>query len=122
MDTIIREHDDLPACPAPACPANTEMPDAESPGAWDDRRKWRAHLAAAAFFAGAIAVVNPAIADECTSMAELLRAAAGDDTLSRQDMRDVERTIEEAMAEQALGNQQACLSHFTLARQTLRVA
>lgn len=81
----------------------------------------RAPLAAAFFLAGAIALVNPAMAGECENMADLVRAAARDNSLSEEGMREIENVIEKAMRRLAHGDEQGCLSELSLAREALKL-
>ncbi|MEZ5870580.1 MAG: hypothetical protein R3D32_01805 [Nitratireductor sp.] len=79
-----------------------------------------APLAIAAFFAGAMALVNPAIADECDATSELVRSAARDRELTHDTMKRVEFALERALDRQANGDTAGCLSELSTVRQILR--
>ncbi|MEZ5800657.1 MAG: hypothetical protein R3D29_09535 [Nitratireductor sp.] len=82
-------------------------------------RQSLASLAAAAFFAGAMALVNPAIAGECDATTELVRSAARDKDLSSDLMAKVEVALERALDRQADGDDAGCLSELSVARRIL---
>ena len=83
------------------------------------RRSRLARLASAAFFVGAIALVNPALATECDDTAELVRIAAADDTLESDKIHTIERALEMALDHQARGDDDASRMEFTLVRKML---
>ena len=79
-----------------------------------------AALAAAAFFAGAMALVNPAIADECDETTELVRSAARDRQLSGELVARIEIAMEPAIDRQVEGDIAGCRDELTLVRQILQ--
>ncbi|MCG6858342.1 MAG: hypothetical protein LJE67_09765 [Salaquimonas sp.] len=88
----------------------------------DERRARLARLASAAFFMGAIALVNPALAEECSDTADMVRTAARDDTLAGDKMHTLERAVDNALSHHARGDEFACRLEITLLRQTLSMS
>jgi len=76
-------------------------------------------LAAAAFFAGAIAFVNPALAEDCSETETLLRAAARNPELPADAVRAVEAAVEQAMWRHANGDERGCQLRLALVRRVL---
>lgn len=79
-----------------------------------------APLAIAAFFAGAVALVNPAIAAECDMTCKLVHSAARDRELTQDAMMQVEFALGRALDRQADGDTAGCLSELSAVRQILQ--
>lgn len=79
----------------------------------------RAPLAAAAFLVGAVALVNPALADECTDTVDLVRTAASRGPLSTTRMHEIDLAIDRAVLRLDLGDDRGCLSELAAIRQAL---
>lgn len=88
----------------------------------DDRGARLARLATAVFFIGAIALVNPALAEECSDTAEMVRAAARDDSMPGDKMHTLERALDRALSHHARGDNLACRLEIAYLRQSLRIA
>ena len=91
-------------------------------GESEKRHARLARLATTAFFVGAIALVNPALAAECDSTAKLVRVAADDDTLESDEIHMIERAVEKAIDHQAHGDDVASRMEFSLVRTVLAKA
>lgn len=78
-----------------------------------------APLAAAAYLAGAIALVNPALADECGDAVEAMRSAAGDERMSTLHLIRIDEAIDKAVLRLDLGDDIGCLAELRAIRATL---
>lgn len=94
-------------------PAGTERPRAEPPAG-----AWRASLAAAAYLVGAVSLVNPALARECGSAAEVIRAAI--DGRLPAGLGDIDAAVERAVRQLDAGDGRGCLSELALIGQAPR--
>ena len=69
----------------------------KSKGTGEERSARLSGLASVAFFMSAIALINPALAEECSDMVEMVRSAARDDSLPRDRMHTLELSIDKAI-------------------------
>lgn len=93
-----------------------------SPGIDGDGKAGRisyAPLAAAAYLAGAIALVNPALADECGDALEAMRSAAGEGRVSGIHLIRIDAAIDKAVLRLDLGDATGCLAELKAIRATL---
>lgn len=79
---------------------------------------WRASLAAAAYLVGAVALVHPALARECGSAAEVIRAAI--DGRLPAGLGDIDAAVERAVRQLDAGDGRGCLSELALIGQAPR--
>lgn len=85
----------------------------------EERSARLAGLASIAFFMSAIALVNPALAEECGDMAEMVRVAARDDSLPRDKMHTLEQSLDKALDHQTRGDELALRLELTALRKAL---
>ena len=88
-------------------------------GTGEERSARLAGLASVAFFMSAIALINPALAEECSDMVEMVRSAVRDDSLPRDRMHTLELSIDKAIDHHARGDETACRLELTSLRQVL---
>ena len=81
-------------------------------------RMLRAPLAAAAFLVGAIALVNPALADECSDAAEMMRTARA--TVSSAHLGRIDAAVDRAVLRLDVGDDRGCLAELAAIGESLR--